>query len=49
MSVYTVRSSRPDPWIQPRPYSDPSSRLRKHGRILPMERPGLLARLFGRA
>lgn len=48
MSTYTVRSSRPDPWMQPRPHSDPSLRLRKYGRIQPMEKPGFFARLFNR-
>ncbi|WP_228242981.1 hypothetical protein [Porphyrobacter sp. GA68] len=48
MSTYTVRSSRPDSWVQPRPYCDESIRLRTYGRIQPMERPGFLARLFGR-
>lgn len=48
MSSYTFRSSRPDGWISPRPHQDASLRFMKHGRILPMEEPGLLARLFGR-
>ncbi|WP_202391715.1 hypothetical protein [Pontixanthobacter luteolus] len=47
MSNLTYRSSRPDNWVQPRAYSDPSQRMMKHGRILPMEEPGFLARLFG--
>ena len=34
--------------IQPRPHQDPTLRYMKHGRILPMEEPGFLARLFGR-
>ncbi len=47
MSAHSYRSSRPDGWVQPRPYSDASSRFMKHGPILPMDRPGLFARLFG--
>ena len=42
-----IRSSRPDAWTQPRPHTDPSLRLRSHGPIQPMERPGFFARLFG--
>ena len=42
------RSSRPDGWIQPRPYRDATYRYMSHGPILPMEEPGFLARLFGR-
>jgi hypothetical protein len=48
MTSFTYRSSRPDGWIQPRPHQDPTLRYMKHGRILPMEEPGFLARLFGR-
>lgn len=29
--------SRPDSWLQPRPYTDPSLRRMKYGRLLPME------------
>jgi hypothetical protein len=47
MSGLSFRTSRPDSWVQPRPYSDPSSRFRKYGPIRPMEEPGLLSRLFG--
>ncbi len=47
MSNLTYRSSRPDKWVQPRPYSDASQRLMKHGRVLPMDEPSFLARLFG--
>lgn len=47
MSGLSFRSSRPDSWMQPRPHSDPSTRLRKYGPIRPMEEPGLIARLFG--
>ena len=41
------RSSRPCTWNVPRPRD---ARHMTHGRIepLPMEQPGLLARLFGR-
>lgn len=47
MSGLSYRSSRPDPWVQPRPFSDASARFHKFGPIRPMEEPGLLARLFG--
>lgn len=42
------RSSRADGWSSPRPYSDPTYRHMSHGKILPMEEPGFLERLFGR-
>ncbi len=48
MSSLSYRSSRPDAWVQPRPFSDASVRFAKHGPILPMDRPGLFARLFRR-
>ena len=31
--------SHPDQWLAPRPFSDPSMRRQKYGRILPMEQP----------
>jgi hypothetical protein len=49
MPLRSYRSSRPDPWSAPRPYSDASLRMMKHGRILPMQdEPGLLRRLLSR-
>ena len=48
MSALSFRSSRPDAWVQPRPYTDASARYAKHGPILPMDEPSLLERLFGR-
>lgn len=50
MSSYSVRSSRPCQWVEPRPYQDTSLRLMKHGRILPMEQEerGIFRRLLGR-
>ncbi|WP_209346813.1 hypothetical protein [Pontixanthobacter sp. CEM42] len=47
MSALSYRSSRPDQWAQPRPYSDASHRYMKHGAVLPMDQPGFLARLLG--
>ena len=48
MSSLTFRSSRPDAWVQPRPYRDASQRYMQHGPILPMDNePGFFARLFG--
>lgn len=46
MASFTYSSSRPDNWTCPRPYSDPSQRLRKYGRIRPMEEPGFWQRLL---
>jgi len=48
MSSLSYHSSRPDPWVYPRPHQDASLRFRKHGPIQPMEEPGFFARLFGR-
>ena len=47
MSLY--RSSPPCPWHHPRPHRDPSLRLKKHGRVQPMQydEPGLLRRAGG--
>ena len=47
MSSMSFRSSRPDNWVQPRAHRDASLRYMKHGPLLPMEEPGLLARMFG--
>ena len=49
MSSQMYRSSRPDSWNQPRPYTDASLRFQKNGRVLPMEedRPGFFARMLG--
>ncbi|WP_171033092.1 hypothetical protein [Qipengyuania marisflavi] len=47
MSSLSFHSSRPDRWVNPKPYSDASLRHQHHGKILPMEQPGFLARLFG--
>lgn len=43
-------TSRPDPWVQPRPFSDASTRLQKHGPIEPMPgtEPGLLEKIVTR-
>jgi hypothetical protein len=48
MASLSYRSSKPDGWVMPRPYNDPSMRYMKHGPIQPMEEPGFFARLFGR-
>ena len=42
------RSSRPDGWTAPRPYTDTSMRYMSHGPIQPMYEPSFLERLFGR-
>jgi hypothetical protein len=46
MSSFNFRSSRPDRWTSPRPYSDASLRRLVHGPIQPMEQPTLLQRLL---
>lgn len=48
MSSLQYRSSKPDAWTMPRAYQDASLRYMKHGPILPMEEPGMLARFFSR-
>ena len=47
MSSLPYKSSKPDQWTLPRPHQDASLRYRTHGPIRPMDRPGLVARLFG--
>ena len=49
MSIQTFRTSRPDSWVQPRPFSDPITRLNTYGRIQPMQQPGFFARLLGKS
>lgn len=42
-------TSRPDHWTAPRPVQDPSMRLKKHGKIQPMDEDrGFWSRLFER-
>jgi hypothetical protein len=47
MASRTFRSSRPDGWILPKPYSDASLRFMKHGPVQPMAQPTLWERLTG--
>ncbi len=47
MASTTFRSSRPDAWVKPRAYSDPSLRRMQYGQLQPMEHPGFFSRLFG--
>ncbi|ABC64315.1 hypothetical protein [Erythrobacter litoralis] len=47
MSSYSFRSSRPDTWSSPRPYSDASTRFMAHGPIQSMDQPTIWQRLFG--
>ena len=47
MSQYRFSSSKPDHWVSPRPYSDPSIRAMAYGRVQPMYQPSFLERLFG--
>ena len=46
MYTPTYRSSAPDRWSQPRPFSDPSLRHAKFGAIQPIEQPGFWERLL---
>ena len=56
MSSRQYRSSKPDQWTLPRPYTDASLRYMKHGPIVPLDEPGFslreslasLGRLFAR-
>lgn len=48
MSSMTFRSSRPDRWTSPRPYSDATMRHMAYGPIQPMHRVGFFERLLGR-
>lgn len=49
MSAYMFRSSRPDRWIQPRPFCDAYQRYLTYGPIRPMEeqRTGFFAWILG--
>jgi hypothetical protein len=47
MASRTFRSSSPDVWVLPKPYSDASLRYLKHGPIQPMRQPTLWERLVG--
>ncbi len=49
MSSRIFVSSRPDAWSSPRAWRDPGLRLAAYGKVQPLEQPGLLQRLFGRA
>ena len=42
------RSGRADSWTSPRAPMDASIRSMSHGKILPMEEPSFLEKLFGR-
>lgn len=48
MSSLTFRSSKPDRWTNPRPYSDATLRHMAYGPIQPMHRVTLVERLLGR-
>ena len=48
MPQYPIRTSRPDHWTSPRPYSDPSLRALAYGKIRPMHEPSWLEKLLGR-
>lgn len=47
MSTLRYHGSRPNEWFAPRPHRDPHQRYLTYGPIQPMDRPGLLERLFG--
>lgn len=48
MTAATFRTSRPDSWTQPRPFSDANTRRHIHGPLLPMDdtAPSLWRRLL---
>lgn len=48
MAKFSYRSSSPDTWTQPKPFQDPDMRRQKFGKIMPMEKPGLLDRFLRR-
>lgn len=45
----TIHTSGRDRWSNPRPHTDASIRQIKHGRVRPMEEPGLFDRWFGKS
>ena len=48
MTQYPIRTSRPDQWTSPRPYSDPSLRALAYGRVRPMHEPSWWAKIMER-
>jgi len=47
MSAYRFQTSKADPWVEPRPYSDANTRRAKHGPLQSMyDDPGLLERIL---
>ena len=46
MFTPSYRSSSPDRWTMPRPFSDASQRFAKFGALQPMEAPGFWERLI---
>ena len=46
MFTPSYRSSSPDRWTHPRPYTDASQRYAKFGALQPMDRPGFWQRLI---
>ena len=47
MTAFTYSSSRPHESVLPRPHRDAHQRYLAYGRVLPMDRPNWLERLFG--
>ena len=47
MTSAPIRSSAPDNWTSPRPFTDATMRMRKHGAVRPMHEPSFLERWFG--
>ncbi len=47
MTSAPIRSSLPDRWSSPRPFSDATTRRLKHGAVQPMVQPGFFERWFG--
>lgn len=48
MTQATIRSSRPDKWVSPRPPMDPTMRAIAYGKVRPMAEPNWLERLLGK-
>ncbi|WP_156423789.1 hypothetical protein [Erythrobacter sp. YT30] len=48
MTQATIRSSRPDKWISPRPPMDPAIRALAYGKVRPMYEPSWIERLLGK-
>lgn len=48
MTSHLIHKDRPCAWVQPRQPLHASERLMRFGPVLPMEEPGLWAKIWGR-